>query len=216
MVRPVVLSGANPQYTRQALQQRVQGMVVAKCIITTVGALENCRITRSLPHMDAPVLKALHARRYAPVTYQGRPVTVDYVFNILMVSPEFSLERPDANGRWPAPAQTPFDETKGMTPPVLIADAPVALNPSALRDVEAQGTTVKCLLTAKGTLQNCRFLNRLPQGWAQVVSALYARTYAPVTLDGQPIPVEYTFRIGPSAELASRASLSGTDRVRAR
>jgi protein TonB len=61
--------------------------MIVKCVITTEGKLENCRIIKPLPHMEQAVLDSLYSRRYTPVTFQGRPVSVDYVFNIRLKIP---------------------------------------------------------------------------------------------------------------------------------
>jgi len=87
MTRPKKLSGPQPQYTREALAARVQGLMIVKCVITTQGRVERCRTIRSLPHMEQAVLDALYAQRYQPVTSQGRPVPVDYTFNIRLILP---------------------------------------------------------------------------------------------------------------------------------
>lgn len=87
MTRPKKLSGPQPQYTREALEARVQGLMIVKCVITTRGSVERCRVLRSLPHMEQAVLEALYAQHYQPVTFQGRPVPVDYIFNIRLVLP---------------------------------------------------------------------------------------------------------------------------------
>jgi len=85
MTRPSLLSKTDPTYTREALAASVQGLMLVKCTITLQGALEGCRIVKSLPHMDAAVLTALTNWRYAPVTYQGRAVAVDYVIPVRLV-----------------------------------------------------------------------------------------------------------------------------------
>ena len=41
-----------PQYTREALEARVQGLMIVKCVVQLSGKLENCRIIKPLPHMD--------------------------------------------------------------------------------------------------------------------------------------------------------------------
>ena len=87
MSRPVPIAAPSPVYTREALAARVSGTVIAKCVITPAGALTGCRIIKGVPHMNESVLAALAASRYRPVTYQGRPVAVDYVFNIRLVPP---------------------------------------------------------------------------------------------------------------------------------
>jgi protein TonB len=61
--------------------------MIVKCVITTEGRVEKCRIIKPLAHMEQAVLDALYAARYKPVTFQGRPVQVDYTFNIKLSLP---------------------------------------------------------------------------------------------------------------------------------
>ena len=87
MSRPVLLSGSDPIYTREALVAKVEGVMVARCTITVAGNLENCRILKGLPFMDRSMLDALATRRYSPVVYMGRPIPVAYVFNVRLAAP---------------------------------------------------------------------------------------------------------------------------------
>jgi periplasmic protein TonB len=87
MTRPEKMAGPFPEYTREALEARVQGLMIVKCVITTEGKIERCRIIKPLPHMEQAVLDALYAQRYKPVTFQGRAVQVDYTFNIRLSLP---------------------------------------------------------------------------------------------------------------------------------
>jgi protein TonB len=82
MAQPQLLSSGTLQYTREALAAHVSGTVVAKCVISREGEVEDCRIIKGQPHMDEAVLEHLYSRRYSPVLYQGRPVAVSYVFTI--------------------------------------------------------------------------------------------------------------------------------------
>jgi serine/threonine-protein kinase len=88
MTRPMLLSGRDPLYTAQAREAKVEGTMVARCTITTGGAVTNCRILKTLPHMDKSVLDALYSRRYTPVMWEGKPIAVNYVFNIRLVMPK--------------------------------------------------------------------------------------------------------------------------------
>jgi protein TonB len=88
MTTPVLISGRDPLYTREALSARVEGTVSVKCTITTLGTLTHCRVQQSVPWMDQAVLDAMATRRYRPVTYQSRPISVDYVFTIRLVLPK--------------------------------------------------------------------------------------------------------------------------------
>jgi protein TonB len=87
MKPPKLISGAPIQYTREALEARIKGMLVAKCVITREGAVETCKLIKGLPHMDVAVLSALETRRYTPVTWQGKPISVSYIFNIRLELP---------------------------------------------------------------------------------------------------------------------------------
>jgi periplasmic protein TonB len=88
MTPPRLLSGPALGYTREALEARVEGTVVVRCVITRQGETEDCRVLKGLPHLSESVRSALDARRYTPVTFQGRPVSVDYVFNVQLKLPQ--------------------------------------------------------------------------------------------------------------------------------
>ncbi|HYO51852.1 TonB family protein [Archangium sp.] len=87
MARPVEVKGQDIVYTREALAARVEGTMVVKCTITQKGNVENCRVMRGLPHMNEAVVQSLQSRLYKPILLQGKPVAVDYVFNIRLVAP---------------------------------------------------------------------------------------------------------------------------------
>jgi TonB family protein len=82
MTRPIMLSGRDPLYTKDALENRIQGKFIARCVITTEGAVTNCLVLKSLPYMDQAILDALMSRKYKPATMNGAPVAVRYVFNV--------------------------------------------------------------------------------------------------------------------------------------
>lgn len=87
MTPPSLLSGASLQYTREALEARVEGLLIARCVITREGRVENCKVIKGLPHMSESVVSALETRRYAPVQYQGRPISVTYNFHVKLDLP---------------------------------------------------------------------------------------------------------------------------------
>jgi periplasmic protein TonB len=87
MTPPQLLSGASLQYTREALEAHVQGLLIARCVITREGDVESCRIIKGQPHMNEAVLSALETRHYTPVTYQGKPISVIYNFHIKLDLP---------------------------------------------------------------------------------------------------------------------------------
>ena len=87
MAPPRLVSGPNIQYSAQALEREVEGLMVVKCVVTVEGAVHDCRVLKGLPYMDAVVVSALERRRYAPATLHGRPLDVNYTFKIRLVLP---------------------------------------------------------------------------------------------------------------------------------
>ena len=59
----------------------VEGLMIVRCVITAEGKVQNCRIIKPLPHMEQAVLSWLTQSKYTPVTFQGKPQQVGYVFN---------------------------------------------------------------------------------------------------------------------------------------
>jgi periplasmic protein TonB len=88
MTKPARIDGQDPVYTRKAHQARADGLTIAKGVITVEGKAENCGTIKALPHMEKAVLDALAAQKFKQATFQGRPVSVDYVFNIRLVLPK--------------------------------------------------------------------------------------------------------------------------------
>lgn len=82
MERPVLLSGSQPTYTREARAAHVEGTMVVRCVITADGTVRDCLVIKGLPHLEEAALRALSSQRYRPLTWEGRPVNVQYVFNL--------------------------------------------------------------------------------------------------------------------------------------
>ena len=76
------VAGATPQYTEKALENGVEGTMVVKCVVTADGAVNNCRVLKSLPFMDRAARDALEKWRFKPHMVDGKPVDVDYTFRL--------------------------------------------------------------------------------------------------------------------------------------
>ena len=88
MVAPTLISGPEPEYTPQAIERGVEGLMTVKCVVGADGAVRKCRVLKGLPFMNTAVLEALAQRRYRPATAQGRPVDVYYTFNLRLALPQ--------------------------------------------------------------------------------------------------------------------------------
>lgn len=80
MTRPQKIAGSDPQYSREAVAARVEGKVLVRCVITTQGAVEDCKLIKGLPMLDAIALESLQKSRFTPVMFQGHPTAVQYLF----------------------------------------------------------------------------------------------------------------------------------------
>ncbi len=87
MVKPQLLAAGNIRFTREALEARVQGVVIARCVVTTDGDVRDCKIIKGVPLMNEAVLQGLHERKYTPITFQGRPISVLYTFTVKLELP---------------------------------------------------------------------------------------------------------------------------------
>ena len=76
---PQYLTQTTPIYTKEAMAMHVTGVALVKCVINLDGSLSDCRITKSIPYMDAAILESLRSWKFTPVMYQGHPQRVDYI-----------------------------------------------------------------------------------------------------------------------------------------
>jgi TonB family protein len=87
MTAPSMISGPPPEYTPQALERGVEGLMLVRCVITAEGQVRGCKVTKGLPFMNIAVVDALEKRRYSPARAQGKPVDVYYTFSIRLTLP---------------------------------------------------------------------------------------------------------------------------------
>lgn len=88
MTAPGLLAGPPLEYTQQALEHEVEGVMLVKCIVRVDGTVHDCRVLRSVPFMDRAVVSVLERRRYKPATQGGQPLDVEYTFTIKLKLPQ--------------------------------------------------------------------------------------------------------------------------------
>ena len=92
-----------------------------------------------------------------------------------------------------ADGPVPFQE--GMPRPVEIQGKEIVFSREA-RAARVSGVMiVKCVITPKGGVENCRVIKGLPHMNEAVVQSLQARVYKPIVIDGRPTAVDYPFVI---------------------
>ncbi|HZI14921.1 MAG TPA: M56 family metallopeptidase [Myxococcus sp.] len=89
---PRFISGERLHYpnlsyaARAQLASRPQGSVVTRCTITTEGSVTDCKPIKGLEGLEDAVIRTLSTWRYEPALREGKPVAVEYVFDIWFTS----------------------------------------------------------------------------------------------------------------------------------
>ena len=74
---PRAIKTPDPQYTKEAQKDRIQGKVVLWVTITPEGLPKNIKVRRSLGHgLDEEAIKAVKQWKFKPSTLNGQPVAV--------------------------------------------------------------------------------------------------------------------------------------------
>lgn len=87
MTRPKKLCGREPRFTDVSLKTHATGLAVVKCILTEEGYVDACQVLKPLEHHTEVLIDALYSQRFGPATFEGKPVRVDYVFNMRAILP---------------------------------------------------------------------------------------------------------------------------------
>lgn len=88
MTRPKRIEGRDPQYTAAAREARVEGTAIVQCEVTKTGLTRDCKVLKSLPHMEQELLSAASTWRFTPATADGQPMTTRASFTITLVLPK--------------------------------------------------------------------------------------------------------------------------------
>ena len=76
---PQVTRHVAPQYTSEAMAQRIEGAVVLDAVVNADGAVGDVNVTQSLDAvygLDAEAVKAMKQWEFKPGTKDGKPVAV--------------------------------------------------------------------------------------------------------------------------------------------
>lgn len=79
MTKPVFLASDTPSFRwpADALMAKVEGLILAQCVVTATGTLRDCKILKRLPHIeDAQVLEWLAQWKMKPAMQGDRPLTI--------------------------------------------------------------------------------------------------------------------------------------------
>ena len=84
---PQKVKHVNPVYPPIAQSARVQGIVIIEATIGPNGSVQDARVLRSIPLLDASALEAVKQWTFTPTLLNGVPVPV-----IMTVTVQFTLQ----------------------------------------------------------------------------------------------------------------------------
>ena len=76
---PTLVNEVKPNYTRDALQAKIQGVVELECVVLVDGTVGDVRVVGSLDKtygLDEQAVEAAKKWRFKPGTKDGKPVPV--------------------------------------------------------------------------------------------------------------------------------------------
>ena len=84
---PQKVASVSPVYPQEAQDARVQGVVIIEATIGPNGAVQEAKVLRSIPLLDAAALDAVRQWQFTPTLLNGVPVPV-----IMTVTVNFTLQ----------------------------------------------------------------------------------------------------------------------------
>jgi protein TonB len=95
--RPELVGHVKPEYTPEAREKQVVGVVVVKIVIDREGCVRNAHVRKSLPYgLNESALAAVKSWSFHPATVDGKPVEVYYWLTVNF--------QQDESGKGPAKA----------------------------------------------------------------------------------------------------------------
>lgn len=94
LTAPARISSQEPAYTQEAIDAKVEGVIVLRCVITVAGSVTGCKVIKSLPFLENAALEAVQKWRFKPGVYKGAPQAVNWVFVLRFKLPAAPAKRP--------------------------------------------------------------------------------------------------------------------------
>ena len=110
MTRPVPMKRLDWRYPPELLARRVSGLIILACVLSEEGVVEDCEVVKPLEGATDWAVGKVKSTRYTPVTLDGKPVRVRYVYSIRLSAGGAPAARSLRRGgdrscrsRWPSP-----------------------------------------------------------------------------------------------------------------
>jgi TonB family protein len=94
IVKPVAFASPNPEYTEEARQELIEGIIILQAIIGTDGIVDSAKVVKGLGYgLDESAINTVSAKwRFKPAMLNGMPVCVQIAITV-----SFRLNIPEAD-----------------------------------------------------------------------------------------------------------------------
>ncbi|HET9037570.1 MAG TPA: energy transducer TonB [Myxococcaceae bacterium] len=82
MTRPVPMKPIDWRLPFELRQRGVTGLVILACVLSEEGVVEECEVVKPVEAATDWAIAKVKSTRYTPVTLDGKPVRVRYVYNV--------------------------------------------------------------------------------------------------------------------------------------
>lgn len=129
MTRPVPLKRIDWRNPPELAARHVSGLVVLGCVLSEQGVVEDCDVVKPLDGATDWAIAQIKSTRYTPVTLDGKPVRVRYVYSIRFPAEGKPVER-EPPPRWrPVVPKQMRESCRGANAPMCTQVAASLLRP---------------------------------------------------------------------------------------
>jgi TonB family protein len=207
VLAPVAVKEVKPQYTPDAKEAKIQGVVTLECVVQPDGTIGGVRVTKGLDSgLDQEAIKAVRQWRFKPGHKDGKAVpvrvTLEMTFTLrdtparggTFARPLFPvgpLTPGDAGRKGQPDATRAYKPGNGVSAPVVVKEVRPQYTPGA-KEAKIQGVvTLECVVNADGTVGDVEVTKSLDAGLDQeAIKAVKKWRFEPGTKDGKPVPVQ--------------------------
>jgi TonB family protein len=193
---PVRLREVRPQYTPQAMREKIQGSIELEVVIGPDGAVSDARVVRSLDAvfgLDEQALKAVRATPFKAAEVAGRPVASLVTFELAFRLDGTPASAAKAFGDGAYRLETP---PTGLVAPARLEAIRPQDTPEALRQKIQGPVAIEAIVGADGVVEDARVVTSLDSTFgldAQALDAVRRTPFRPATLNGTPVRCVVTF-----------------------
>ena len=197
---PKDIRQSKPQYTDDALRQKIEGIVELEVVVLSDGTVGPVRIVKSLDKeygLDNEAVRAARQWVFKPGQLHGANVAVIVPMQLEFRSRTASAATPKNVGRLRPLADefangAYFGSSAGIGAPRPTREVTPTYTPEGLQAKIQGQVDLEMIVTPDGTVGKARIVRSLDTTYGldeQALTAAKQWTFLPGTLDGKPVPV---------------------------